>query len=212
MKLTKNDLKLTNAVADEKERRPVLSNVLLRKGRLIAADGFMLVGRQADLNREERLAKEESVLLPARILRLIKPQRKETIELELGEDNTVKVTIKEGGRVKDPTLSFSLPQDIGSFPIFDNAIPVSDKLAHTAIDLKKLRKFLASLPDEGILRLGIGEPSDIIEGYVWGIGDGQPTRAFIMPMYVPWEDHKWAKDDPAWLLKPKPDEPKPEEG
>lgn len=213
MKVTKNDLRLTNGVADAKERRPMLSNVLLRDGKLIAADGFLLVGREADLDENEPMAWKPEVLLAPAMLKTARTKNKTDMgEVTLELDDTLKVTVKDArGLIKDPLYTFRRPSEVGTFPSYNKAVVVAEKKAHVAVSLKNLRKLLSCLPEEGMVRIGVGTPSEPVEFHVGKPEDDRPIRAFLMPMFVPWDEHKWANEDPKWI-KPTESMDRPGEG
>ena len=196
MKLSKSDLRLVNGVAQEKSR-PSLGHVLLRRGRLVAADGFILVMKQVS-EEGETLGQEQDVLLPTAMLNLLKPGKHETAEVVLGEDNTLRAVVRElGGRKKDPEFVFNRVDRDVHFPKYEANVPRNEKVGCVALDIKLLKKLLSSLPGEGILRIGVAQPNEAVE---FCINDEQerPIRAFQMPMFVPWEGSQWLIDDLKW--------------
>jgi hypothetical protein len=189
LKLDKYDIALTNCCAKEKENRPVLQCVSLRNGELSATNGFILITREAlDASPEE---KERELLLPATVLRKFKTRTtrtKSTIFLSLLEDEAIITTpgIEES--------KFKLPT--GTFPKYDklfNDEPIR-KLAQTAVIVGKLKQILSTMPNDGILRIGVSETTSPIEfecSATIYTPIERPIRGMVMPIFVDWTEFKW---------------------
>ena len=205
MKLDQFDPKIANgACPDSDTNRPVLNNVALRDGRLATADGFMLVVRDANIDNTDPLAIATKtggqVLIPARIMRLLKPTATRQMELVSAEDGSITAKVKdEVGQIIEPTLNFT-PTKLPNFPRYEELFPPAQKKAEVAVDIKLLRKLLQCLPNNGVLRIGLREKNEPIEFYVSHIPDAEnddrPIRACLMPMMAQWTDFKWWRDIP----------------
>ena len=172
--------------------RPILDNICLRDGKLAAADGFMLVTRDADIVEGKH---EGDTLLPASIVRTIKSSPKRQAELVI-DDGTLSVSYKDGLNRPvdfDPTLQFK-PYTGGTFPKYSQIFPEdTTKKAHIALDVRVLKKVLACLPDNGILRIGITEPYKPMEFECSNLD--RPIRGLVMPLNVDWQEFKWYREE-----------------
>jgi hypothetical protein len=189
---------MAKGVTGKSESRPILENVLLRNGRLVAADGFMLVTKKADLQEGEKLGQDEEVLIPARMLEYLKPGRGDHVELELEESGSLYAVIRnDNGDAKDPSYHF-LPGrggDAKKYPDYENiTLPRGEKQAVVAVGAKLLRKFLSCLPDDGVLRIGIIDSRSPVEFSI-ADGSGGLYRGVIMPMFTQWDEVRWLKDE-----------------
>jgi len=207
MKLTKDDLRIVNGVAAETSR-PVLGHVLLRRGKLAVADGFLLVVKDADFEEGDGLAEEEEVLLPPDMLSFLKPGKSEHVRVKMESpfddiSATISATIIGANNLpKDPTLHF-FPGRVGehTFPKYEQVIGSPGKKAVTAVDVNLLRKLLKCLPERGTLKIRVGEMTQPIEFCFTNALDRSDIRAFVMPMFVNVGEQMWAEDDPTWKKK-----------
>jgi hypothetical protein len=202
VKLSKSDLKVANAAATE-ENRPSLYHVLLRDGKLVAADGFILVVKKANLDPKERLAKAGEVLLPTKMMDALKPSGRETAEVILAGDGKLNAYVVGLNRLaKEPIFVFTQPRTEANFPAYETkAIPRNEKEAKVALNIVLLRKLLSALPQKGTLRIGVGKPTDPVEFAIMG-EDEEIVRAFQMPMFIDWDEFEgWLKDQPDYEEK-----------
>lgn len=195
MKLDSLDHRLARGVCKELGR-PVLHQVMVRKGELAVADGFLLVRREGDFTPDDTL-RDTEVGLPASILKTVRMGERESAEVVLSEDKTrFTLTVQdEKGKAKEPVLTFSALRDV--YPAFEHIAPSALKKAEVAVDIKLLRKLLSCLPDDGYLRMGLGEKSEPVEFYItsWSVSAKErPYRALLMPIFCSWDEHKWLKD------------------
>ena len=191
MKLDKYDIALVNGTSKE-VARPMLQNVHLNKGRLEAADGFILAFREADVSPEE---KEITTLLPAGILRTIKSTPKKQAILTVGTEELQIQYQNDAGEPIDynPTLSFQPGDTTKTYPELKQLFPKdTTKKAHIALSVSLLKKLLTCLPDEGYLRIGITEIDKPLEFECSNMD--RPIRGMVMPMFVDWEDFKWHRE------------------
>jgi len=194
MKLDKYDIKLTNGCAKE-QSRPILTNVCLRDGKLAAADGFMLVVRDADLGEGEN---PPETMLPTSILKTVKADSKRIANLEINDGCKLSYYRENLAPLDyEPVLSFKLGTD-KAFPDFDQLFPKEQKkTAVTAVSVGLLKKLCSILPDDGILRLGISNPvgsGEYAQPIEFHCGKmDRPIYGLLMPMYVDWQDFKWTR-------------------
>ncbi len=195
MKLDKYDIALANACAKD-DGRPVLTNVCYRNGKLAASDGFALVVREVEKETSEDYP---DTLLPAKILKTIKPTQNKVAELTI--DSKCQVTYKKvtGENIEsEPTNAFK-PSTSGTFPNYAQLFPKGqDKTAKSVLSVGLLKRVLSCLPNDGVLRIGlINTPdekasSQPIEFECSNID--RPIYGMIMPMYVDWSDFKWHRE------------------
>ena len=206
MKLDRYDIALTNATVGTKKAitRPTLANVYLHKGNLIAADGYILAIRQADLAPNE---KDTTAFLPTVALKAIHTSKQQQAELTIDTERA-KVTFKnaEGKALEhDPVISFQpYKPSAGTFPSYESLYSDARKSAHVCVSVSVLKKVLACLPNDGTLRLGIlnTEGKDVsLQPIEFECSNmDRPIRGLIMPMYLDWQDFHWwrpAKETPA---------------
>jgi len=194
MKLDKWDIAIVNAANKNDVSRPVLQTVCLKNGKLAAADGFMLVVRDAAMEPGES---KDQQLLPAQCWRNIKTDGKKIAQLSAKDgEATISYKNDKGKPIEyDPQYSFKLMEN-ATFPNYPQLFPEStEKKAQIAVNVGKLKKLLSCMPDTGILRIGITEPSAPME--VECVAD-RPIRGLLMPMYVEWDKFRWYR-------APKPD-------
>jgi DNA polymerase III sliding clamp (beta) subunit (PCNA family) len=197
MKLDKQDIALTNCCALEQER-PILTCLSLRNGQLTAADGFLLVTRKADTDDDEDT---KDILLPKDTLKVLGSQITErgNIELTFEEENKVRAIIRPNsfGIPKNFILRFQTEQS-GPFPHYEELLNNSptQKKAQVAIQISKLKQILSTMPNDGIVKIGINEPSQPIELQCNDEHSDRPITAMIMPMFIHWSDFKWYRPTP----------------
>ena len=156
-------------------------------GILVAVDGFMLVTRKADMEEGEVLT---NALLPAKMLQQVKPTPKRLAKLSQdGKKSTVSyVDVMDRPVDDDPEFRFTT-QDATPFPKYPGLFPGPDKKARVAISVSLLRRLLSTMPDDGILRVGVMGERDPIEFSVENMD--RPISGAIMPMYVDWSQTHW---------------------
>lgn len=196
MKVDKYDLLLANATIKSDGRRPLLENVYLHNGNLVAADGFILAVRPADS------PPDATALLPASMLKTIKVSPKKQAELDIVGDE-VHVTYKDGvgkSLEHEPTMSFKSVTSDSPYPDYQKLFNVpTEKTAQIAMSVSVLKKMLSCMPDYGILRIGIV----VKDG---DRGSTQPVEfecsnmdrtiyVLAMPMLVDWKEHHWYRPD-----------------
>jgi len=190
IKLDEYDIAMVNATTQE-AGSPLLHNVCLREGKLAAADGYMLVVREADIKDGKH---EGETLLPASIIKTIRSTPKHQAEMIL-DDTSLSVQYKDGldRPVEfDPILNFKPYTDSQPFPKYMKLFPKgTTKKAHIAVRVKLLKKLLACLPDDGMLRIGINKPNDPLEFHCEDFD--RPIYGMIMPMFTDWQDFKWTR-------------------
>jgi len=189
MRLDRYDLALVNAACNEHDTaRLVLQCLHFTKGRVEAADGFMLVVRDLDLQEGEE---KPEALLNARMVKQIKPARRQEAILQITDKRaTVNYHDEEGKPAEfEPSISFAVYGDGKSFPSTDVLWTTMEKKAQIAIDVGLLKKLIAILPADGILRIGIIDEKSPLEFECSNMD--RPIRGMIMPMYVDWKEHKW---------------------
>jgi hypothetical protein len=201
MKLDKFDIALTNGCAKE-DSRPVLTNLCLRNGKLAAADGFMLVVRDADLAEGEN---PPETMLPAKILKTIKPghsvkvgrvNRKVSAELTINGRCEVSYKTETGEPVEYETSMSFKPSNPGTFPNYNQLFPKGqEKTAVTAVSVRLLKQLVKCLPDDGIVRLGIVNPTSPLEFHCTDTFSERPIYGMLMPMYVDWSTFRWPRDE-----------------
>ena len=199
MKLDKYDIALVNACGDAE--RPILQNVCVRDGELIAVNGFILAMRKADMQPEEKL--DGDLLLPASMLKQVKPAPMKQANLTLIDDSErAKITYVSALGLpleSEPELLFKLySTKAQTFPniIFPSISSLyrqspTEKKAHVAVDMGLLKKLLACMPNDGILRIGVSEPASPVEFECSSME--RPIQALLMPMYVDWTKHNWRR-------------------
>lgn len=200
MKLSRTDLRLAKAACKD-DCRPVLTNVLLRDERLLASDGFLLVTKRVRLEAQDTLRKDEDVFLPRAMLNRLKPGPKETAEVEIDGNNYRAIIRRNCLSIREPILLYSVPKPGGKFLDLSNISIPPRKQAEVAVNIELLRDLLNCLPSKGTLKIGVGSKTDPVEFSIVGLGDPEPVRGAMMPMYVEWENHKWIKDLPEFAKK-----------
>ena len=200
MKLDRYDVGLTKA-CETKDARPILTMVSLRDGELAAANEFMFAVRDADLPPDE---KDTTTLLPAAMLNTLKLTSRKQATLQLTNDKaTVSFTDNaEKPLENEPEFRFSIPLPSTPFPDYKKLYGNPQKKAHIALSVSLLRSLLSMLPGDGILCLGIREPTDVVEFECSNME--RPIRGAIMPMFVNWAETKWHGPVPEkTVAKPK---------
>ena len=189
MKLDKYDLALVNAACKDNETaRPMLQCLHFTQGKVEAADGFMLAVRDLDLQVGEE---KPEALLNTRMIKQIKPGKRQEAILSIADGKAKVDYLKDNGTGEPaefaPSISFGTFKAI--FPKTDQLWLAGEKKAQIAVSAGLLKKLLATMPDGGILRIGITEPSAPLEFECSNMD--RPIRGMIMPMFVDWEKHKW---------------------
>jgi len=187
MKLDKYDLALVNAACkDGDTARPMLQCLHFTKGRVEATDGFMLAVRDIDLKDGEE---KPEALLNIRMLKRIKPDRRQETILSITDSKAKVNYVKDDGSGKPaefaPSISFGTLN--ATFPNTDQLWASAEKKAHIAISVGLLKKLLACLPADGILKIGITEPTDPLEFECSNMD--RPIRGLLLPMLVAWKGH-----------------------
>lgn len=194
IKLDKYDIAMVNATVPVKEGRPLLQNLCIRNGKLAAVDGFMIVVREANIVEGKH---EGDTLLPASIVKTIRSTPKRQAELTL-DDNSASVHYKDDTDQPvefNPSLHFQPYSDSKEFPKYDVLFPQeTNKTAQIAINVGLLKRLVSCLPEDGILRMGITEPTSPLEFHCSQLD--RPIYGLLMPMYVDWQDFKWLRDKP----------------
>jgi len=193
MKLDKYDIAMVNgACKDDEAARPMLQCLHFTKGRVEAADGFMLAVRDLDLKDGEE---KPEALINTRMLKQIKPARRQEAILSIS-DGKAKVSYqKDDGTGEpaefEPSMSFATFGDGKSFPDTDQLWASVEKKAQIAVSVNLLRKLLVCLPADGILRIGVTEPAAPLEFECSHMD--RPIRGMLMPMFVDWNDFHWQR-------------------
>jgi len=187
MKLDKYDLALVNAACgDEDTARPMLQCLHFTKGKVEAADGFMLAERDLDLQEGE---KKPEALLNFRMVKKIKPERRQEAILAI-TDGKANVNYQQpDGEPVEFTPSISFGTLNGTFPNTDALWVTGEKKAQIAVSVGLLKKLIATLPLDGILRIGITNEKSPLEFECSNMD--RPIKGMIMPMFVDWKEHKW---------------------
>ena len=187
MKIDRYDLALVNATCGE-TTRPMLQCLHFTKGRVEAADGFMLVVRDLDLQEDED---KPEALINFKMIKKIKPERRQEIFLAITDSKATVNYRKETGEPAEyePSISFATYKDGKLFPDTDQLWTTAEKKTQIAVGVGLLKKLLAIMPNEGILRIGITEPTAPIEFVCSNMG--RPIRGMLMPMFVDWGEHSW---------------------
>jgi hypothetical protein len=195
MKLDKYDLALVNGASKE-DSRPMLQCLHLTKGRIEVADGVMLATRDIDLQEGED---NPETLIPTKMIKGVKAGKKQQALLAVNDSQAVVTYQDKKGQAVDfePTLSFKTYGDGKSYPNIDALYESikTEKKAHIAVGVSVLKKLLATLPDSGILRLGVTEPAEPLEFDCSNMD--RPIRGLLMPMFVDWNDFKWHRKPQA---------------
>jgi len=192
MKLDKYDVAMVNAACKQDETaRPMLQCLHFTKGRVEAADGFMLATRDLDLQDGEE---KPEALLNTKMIKQIKPARRQEAILQITDKRaTVSYQDEEGKPAEfEPSISFATFD--ATFPNTDPLWTSPEKKAQIAISVLLLKKLIACLPDGGgsILRIGITEPTAPLEFECSSMD--RPIRGMLMPMYVDWDGFKWHRE------------------
>lgn len=200
MKISKDAMKVANATAKE-EYRPAYRQVLLRDGKLLAADGYMAAMTAVEVKEGDRICQEE-VLLPKEIFNL-KPSEKnrESVEVTLqpdGDTIEAKVIIDAAQHWKDPSLTFR--RERHEYPPLERIIPRFEKKARVCLNIELLRRALSCMPKQGNVYIGLGGEQEAVEFFYNNFAD-KPIRVIQMPMFVEPERFIWAKDDPDYQQK-----------
>jgi len=203
VKIDKYDMALANAAATDKGGS-VLTQICIKDGKLVAADGFMLVCRKADIEEGDGFA--EQVLVPVKQVKNIKPTAKYPAKMTIkGKKITATYYNKLGVRI-DPELQFKAGIN-DTFPDVAQLFPKGKKYYQYALGIGLLRKFLSCLPKDGILRLGFMESSFspmefCVSGKVPKDYDcKRPIYGMIMPMFVNWEGDEWQRANEEETVK-----------
>lgn len=189
MKLDKFDLALVNVACSEREwARPMLQCLHFTKGRVEVVDGFMLVERNLDLQEGEE---KPEVLLNAKMIKQIKSGRRQEVILSIADGKAKVDYLKADGTGEPvefaPSVSFGSLN--GTFPNADALWVTAEKKAQVAVSVNLLKKLLSTLPADGILRIGVTEPSAPIEFECSNMD--RPIRGMLMPYFVDWSESKW---------------------
>lgn len=190
MKLDQHDLRLARLALPPGPTRPELSCLYLHKGRLVAADGYIMAYRAADCEEAE---KDLSALLPRQVLDRVKVSQGHTLALEVvAERATITPMTKEGKLVEyEPSISFGLEHS--AYPNYEGTLAVlpTKKQAEVAFNVGLLKRLLSVLPDTAVLKLGIQGPGDCVEFAVEL--PNRPIRGGLMPMMTQWSGQEWEK-------------------
>ena len=191
MRLDKYDIGLVKGTTGGDSSRPVLQCISLKEGKLAVADGFMAVVREADCDDGEKTLE---VLLPNKMIEQVKADKNQHPILTVDGDR-VTVTYETIGGLPlehNPNLSFGL--QTGDFPNYALLLKdcPTDKKARIAISVKMLKRLVAMLPDDGIVKLGIIGETTALE-FDCGNMD-RPIRGLIMPMFVRWDEFEWYRE------------------
>ncbi len=209
MKLDKYDIALAKACATD--GRPSLQHVAIRSGELVAANGFLLVTRKADLDEGEQVP---DAMIPASIFGsvsapvTVKPRKgkilpappKKTPNLEISDKQGILTyQDRKGEKLEnEPEVHFKLGLGL-SFPNHQQLFPKGDKVFQIAVSVAMLQKVLSTMPPNGTLRIGFtteypategGRPTPAPIEFSCDFGE-RPIEAVLMPMFVDWSDFKW---------------------
>lgn len=191
MKLDRHDFAMTNCCSKEGSN-PALKAVCFRNGKLIAANGFILIAREADITSEEKT--EEEFLMPTSVLKIAKPKNNKA-EVSFAK-GIIKFTYKEGELNKpiqyEPEIYAKT--EIGKFPNYLSIINESStkKKAQILLSIRELKKVLSTMPDDGHIALGIESTTAPIEFECTSMK--RPVRGLLMPIFTDWDDFKWHRE------------------
>lgn len=192
IKLDKYDIAMANAVGKE-DGCSTLCNICLKDGKLVAADGYMLIVRDAEIIEGER---DSEILLPGSIIKTIRTTPKRQAEL-VCEDANLSVSYKNEVDLPidyDPTLTFKhCNTDTSKYPDYLPLFPKDTaKKAHIALGVGLLKRLISCLPEDGFLRMGITDDTSPLEFEC--VNPGRPIRGMIMPMGIDWEGFEWHRE------------------
>ena len=164
LKLTKKQMAITNTAPSDS--RPILNNLLIRNGEVIAADGFMLVSTPYE---GEHL--DTDVLIPADAVREIQNGGAE-VNIDGGDVTvTAKAVLKTGVVYPDLKSAFSMLKNAPT--------------GHVALDAKYLRRLcdFAEETQGGIITLFVRGDRQPVE-FMVGATQLPDYHGLIMPMYT----------------------------
>ena len=198
MKFDKYDIALANGVLDE-DSCPILTQICIRDGKLVVANGFMLVCRKADVEPDDGFTNEQ-VLIPAKMAKQIEPTAKKLAQLTIKDKEITATYFSESGLPIDPKLQFKADMNT-EFPKWEQLFPKGKKHHQCAISIKLLRQLLSCLPKEGVLRMGFGKGiKDSVEFLVSSAGftdqsydEERPIYGCLMPILVQWQGDEWQR-------------------
>lgn len=184
IKLDQKDVALTKATTSFS--KPVLNNMCVKDGKLITADGFMLVMRDANCDNNE-----QEVLIPAKIINSLKVNSNRIADINADKDTIEVNFIDNKGNIKpDEYTATYKTYATGVFPDVEALYKNTNKKAEIALNVSLLKRLLSCLPNSGTLRLKISELTNPVEFNCY-VGDERPIYGLLMPMYVEWDDFKW---------------------
>ncbi len=200
MKLDIYDIAMVNGTCKEISR-PLLQCLHLTKGRIEVADGFMLATRDLEFEKDED---KPETLLPAKMIKGVKAGIKQQTILKT-DNKIANITYQDETGLPidfEPSYSFKAYGDGKSYPNIDALFqPIkTEKTAYIAVGVGILKKLLSCMPNGGILRIGITEPTAPLE-YECSNMD-RPIRGLLMPMFIDWEDFKWHREPTSTKEKP----------
>jgi hypothetical protein len=190
MIIDRDDVRLANGVAPELSR-PTLTCVMVKKGRMIAADGFMLVSHTTRLEQGEKESDKE-VLIPGSLIKQIVPRSVGGVA-RIKVNGTGEISYLSKG-VSGTKLMFDPPT--GSFakiPELLAGIPTEKKF-EVALSASLLKKLCSCLPANAQIRFGFTASDKAVEFDV--PNSDRKIKGILMPMFIqhgaPWP--RWAGD------------------
>jgi hypothetical protein len=175
-----DELNIAHGVSDE-HSRPILECVRIGEGKMVTADGFMLVVKPITTEGEGYILVLGRTILKAQQL------------LEYGsctiESEGKNVTIKPVGEL---AIVLTDELDEGEFPRYEGLYPEDEPIAQIAIGIPLLKRLIECLPPEDDvliqlrIREGQGTPIEFVAG---------ETSGLIMPMFVGTKSEHWHKPE-----------------
>jgi hypothetical protein len=175
-----DELNIANGVSDELSR-PVLECVRIGEGKMVTADGFMLVVKPITTEGEGHILVQGNTLLKAQQL-----LEHGSCVLESKDNNAaIKALSPAAPRV---IIGDELVE--GEFPKYEGLYPEGKPIAQIAVGVGLLKRLLKCLPAADSImiqfriREGQGTPIEFVAG---------ETSGLIMPMFVGGESGYWHK-------------------
>jgi hypothetical protein len=176
------DLNIANGIL-ENAGRPVLECVRIGDGKMVTADGFMLIVKPTTTKGEGEILVRGETLLKAQSVfgqgSCVVESKGENVTIKALADATPRVII--GDKLENPP-----------FPKYEALYPTDKPIAQIAIGISLLKRLFQCLPPEDNMmiqlriREGGGTPIEFVAG---------ETSGLIMPMFVGAESEHWHKPE-----------------
>ena len=171
IKLNKNQLAVANAAAKD-QARPVLAAVHVERGRIVAADGYIMVAVEVFTPRGA------DMLVPRDTFKKAPKPTRNFPDVELHPDGSISHL---GSTVDNGLVT-------GEFPKPDTYLGLHPGKSHrVAFDPAVLKKLLASIGDATVIRLYVKGEGEMVH---FEANTEERHHGAIMPMYVNWSDDK----------------------